>query len=141
MRILVCMLTLVAMGTAATAASASERERRCMAEMIYHEARGESQDGQIAVAEVIMNRVETPGYPSTVCGVVTQKGQFSPMRKISDKLSLKRAEQIALLVMSGQTRDATHGATHFHTPGVKPSWSGRMDRTARIGSHLFYRPR
>lgn len=139
MRILICMLTLCTLGVAATTADASDR--RCLAEMVYLEARGESLKGQEAVAHSIMNRVKSPGYPKTVCGVVSEKGQFAPRRKITDAGSLRRADQVAAAVLSGKAPDVTNGATHFHAAYVKPSWSKRMQRTARIGSHSFYRKR
>lgn len=124
--------------------SASERPRsqseiRCLAEMVYHEARGETTAGQEAVAEVIINRAEHPSYPSNLCSVIRQPGQFAPAKAIREKAAYRKAEQVAERVASGEVSDKTAGATHFHTPRVSPSWSKRFQRTKQIGSHIFYR--
>ncbi|MFM7334619.1 MAG: cell wall hydrolase [Tabrizicola sp.] len=120
---------------------------QCLTEALYFEARGESMDGQIAVAEVILNRVDSPLYPRTVCGVVKQRGgggcQFSYVctgkKKMREKGAADRAGRIARAMLDGAPRVLTAGATHFHTRGVKPSWSKRFARTVAIGDHLFYR--
>lgn len=130
--------------TAPSVSEASERARsnseiRCLAEMVYHEARGESTAGQEAVAEVIINRAEHPSYPSNLCSVVRQKGQFSPHKAIREKAAFRKATDVAERVASGEAADKTSGATHFHTPGVSPSWSRKFERTRQIGSHIFYR--
>jgi spore germination cell wall hydrolase CwlJ-like protein len=119
----------------------------CLTEALYFEARGESLEGQIAVAEVILNRVDSPLYPRTVCGVVKQRGgggcQFSYVchgkTKMREKKAADLAGRIARAMLDGAPRVLTDGATHFHTRGVKPSWSKRFARTAAIGAHLFYR--
>lgn len=124
-----------------------DAEWRCLTEALYFEARGESLEGQIAVAEVILNRVDSPLYPRTVCGVVKQRGgggcQFSYVCQGKVKMREKRAAdlsgRIARAMLDGAPRVLTTGATHFHTRGVKPSWSKRFSRTAAIGAHLFYR--
>lgn len=120
---------------------------QCLTEALYFEARGESLEGQIAVAEVILNRVDSPLYPRTVCGVVKQRGsggcQFSYVcsgkKKLREKAAADLAGRIARAMLDGAPRRLTDGATHFHTRGVKPGWSKRFSRTASIGSHLFYR--
>lgn len=119
----------------------------CLTEALYFEARGESLEGQVAVAEVILNRVDSPLYPRTVCGVVKQRGgggcQFSYVcrgtTKMREKDAADLAGRIARAMLDGAPRLLTDGATHFHTRGVRPSWSKRFARTASIGSHLFYR--
>mgnify|MGYP000863769812 CR=1 FL=1 len=120
----------------------------CLARAIYFEARGEPIKGQAAVAEVIMNRVDSPLFPRTVCGVVNQANsggcQFSYTcdgRKdtISDREAWYVAEQIATAYISGAPRTLTDGATYFHTSGSRPVWSHRFAMTARIGQHYFYR--
>jgi spore germination cell wall hydrolase CwlJ-like protein len=124
-----------------------DAEWKCLTEAVYFEARGESLEGQIAVAEVILNRVDSPLYPRTVCGVVKQRGgggcQFSYVcsgkTKMREKAAADLAGRIARAMLDGAPRILTAGATHFHTRAVKPSWSKRFDRTARIGDHLFYR--
>jgi spore germination cell wall hydrolase CwlJ-like protein len=120
---------------------------QCLTEALYFEARGESLEGQIAVAEVILNRADSPLYPRTVCGVVKQRGsggcQFSYVcsgkTKLREKAAADLAGRIARAMLDGAPRLLTDGATHFHTRGVKPGWSKRFSRTASIGSHLFYR--
>ncbi|WP_137112703.1 cell wall hydrolase [Rhodobacter sp. SY28-1] len=124
-----------------------DAEWQCLTEALYFEARGESLDGQIAVAEVILNRVDSPLYPRTVCGVVKQRGgggcQFSYVctgkKKMREKGAADLSGRIARAMLDGAPRVLTAGATHFHTRGVKPSWSKRFSRTAAIGAHLFYR--
>jgi len=124
-----------------------DAEWQCLTEALYFEARGESLEGQIAVAEVILNRVDSPLYPRSVCGVVKQRGgggcQFSYVctgkKKMREKASADLAGRIARAMLDGAPRVLTDGATHFHTKGVRPSWSKRFSRTASIGSHLFYR--
>lgn len=120
----------------------------CLARAIYFEARGESIKGQAAVAEVVLNRVDSPLFPRTICGVVQQGGsggcQFSFVcdgrsDRIGDRRSWDVAERIASAFISGAPRSLTDGATYFHTPAVRPSWSKRFTRTAQIGSHFFYR--
>lgn len=124
-----------------------DQEWQCLTEALYFEARGESLDGQIAVAEVILNRADSPLYPRTICGVVKQRGgggcQFSYVcngrTKMREKGAANLAGRIARAMLDGAPRVLTDGATHFHTRGVKPSWSKRFAKTAAIGAHLFYR--
>lgn len=131
------------------AAKASPAELTCLAEAIYFEARGESVQGQKAVAEVILNRRDSGQFPSSVCGVVKQGNkngcQFSyncggNSRAIRDKASFLRVKRVAEAALGGAPRNLTGGATYFHTPAVRPSWSRKFTRTTRIGSHIFYRP-
>ncbi|GAB1378852.1 cell wall hydrolase [Pararhodobacter aggregans] len=123
---------------------------QCLAEAIYHEARGEDVYGQFAVAEVILNRVDLPNYPNSVCGVVHQNAehlnacQFSyacngRSREMVEPSARRLANAIAQIMLSGAPRELTDGATHFHTTGVRPRWAQSFHRTAQFGSHLFYR--
>jgi len=125
-------------------------EFRCLAEALYFEARGESVKGQFAVAEVIMNRVDSPRFPSTVCAVVKQGTgrkhacQFSytcdgQPEQIHEPAAWERVSKVAQAVLSGAPRALTKGATFYHTTAVRPSWSRAFTRTAEIGEHLFYR--
>jgi spore germination cell wall hydrolase CwlJ-like protein len=122
----------------------------CLTEALYFEARGETLKGQLAVAEVILNRVDDRRYPDTVCGVVNQGShrrhacQFSfkcDGRKevFTEMRSYDRVGKIARIMLDGRERALTKGATHYHTTQVSPGWARRLTRTARIGSHLFYR--
>lgn len=123
---------------------------QCLKTALYFEARGETLKGQFAVAEVILNRVDSRRYPRSVCGVVQQSGgggcQFSyncdgRADVMRDRQAADRAGRIARLMLDGAPRGLTEGATHFHTRAVSPSWSARFARTASIGAHLFYRQR
>jgi len=126
------------------------RQENCLAQAIYYEARGESQRGQIAVAEVIMNRAKSGYYPNSVCGVVYQGShrstgcQFtftcdgSINHRPRDR-AWDRAQRVATAVMSGYTRPITQGATHYHTLAVNPVWNSGLVETTTIESHVFYR--
>lgn len=120
----------------------------CLARAIYFEARGETIRGQVAVAEVILNRVDSQLYPDDICRVVHQGGsrgcQFSFTcdgfsDRIRERAAYATAGKIARLMLDGAPRTLTDGATHFHTRQVRPGWAHRMPRTASIGAHLFYR--
>lgn len=131
--------------------SYTKRQRDCLAEAIYFEARGEAEKGQIAVAQVVINRVKNPAYPESICKVVYQnenwrnRCQFSfacdgiPERIRSQK-SWKLALRIADDVISGKSYLKDIGsATHYHATYVKPRWRKRMRDRKRIGTHIFYR--
>ncbi len=128
----------------------SEKEFNCMATAIYFEARGESYKGQVAVGQVVLNRVAHRLYPDTICNVVYQNKhkrnacQFSfacdgiPER-IYEMKSWAQAEEIARGVISGELYLPEVGyATHYHANYVKPRWAPRMKRVAKIGHHIFY---
>lgn len=117
-------------------------EQRCMAAAVYWEAKGEPLAGQLAVAEVIRNRVESGRWADSVCGVVKQPRQFSFVRggrwaDPREREAWKTASAIALIAMSESWREVADGATSFHAVYVKPGWSGA--RVAVIGNHVFYR--
>lgn len=122
---------------------------QCLATALYFEARGEGIKGQAAVAEVILNRVDSKKFPQTVCGVVNQSNgrgcQFSftcdgRPERVADRTAWSVAGKIARAMLDGAPRSLTDGATYFHTPAVRPSWSRRFQKTATIGRHIFYRP-
>ncbi|MEM7732036.1 MAG: cell wall hydrolase [Pseudomonadota bacterium] len=123
---------------------------RCLAEALYFEARGESVQGQFAVAEVVMNRVDHAEFPGDVCGVVHQgtgrkyQCQFTYTcdgRKevITERGSFEQVGKIAHLMVEGAPRPLTKGATHYHTRAVNPRWSRIYQRVATIGVHHFYK--
>jgi spore germination cell wall hydrolase CwlJ-like protein len=119
-------------------------EWQCLAQAIYFESRGEPLSGQIAVAEVVLNRVDDRRFPNTVCGVTRQGCQFSYVcdgnsDTMKSALARSRSEKLASLMLAGRPRTLTDGATYFHTRSVRPDWSRRFTRTAAIGHHLFYR--
>lgn len=125
-------------------------ELNCLSQAIYYESRSESFVGQLAVAQVIMNRVRHRAYPDTICGVVYQGAerhtgcQFSfacdgSMDRTPRGRAWRRAELIAQHAFMGFGRDVTRRATHYHTVAVDPHWSNTLVRTRRIGTHIFYR--
>ncbi|WP_431309891.1 cell wall hydrolase [Algicella marina] len=129
---------------------AGDAEWQCLTEALYFEARGETLKGQLAVAEVILNRVDSRNYPGSVCGVISQGSkrlhacQFSfkcdgQPEKFREKKAYERVGKIARLMLEGRERLLTDGATHYHTRHVNPSWARRLTKTADIGVHLFYR--
>jgi spore germination cell wall hydrolase CwlJ-like protein len=123
---------------------------RCLAEALYFEARGETVKGQFAVAEVIMNRVQSARFPGSVCDVIHQgtgkkyQCQFTytcdgNKEVIAEPQAFARVGKVARAVIDGKAPTLTDGATHYHTTAVRPRWSRVYTRTARIGVHLFYR--
>ncbi len=123
---------------------------QCLAQAIYFESRGEPLEGQIAVAEVVLNRVDDRSFPNTVCGVTNQgvgKGracQFSyacdgNSDAMKSPAARERSIKLASLMLAGRPRTVTDGATYFHTRSIKPGWARKMSRTTAIGHHLFYR--
>lgn len=126
-------------------------EWRCLAEALYFEARGETTKGIFAVAEVIINRVDSPRYPDNVCDVVYQgtgerfRCQFTyscdgKKEVINEPRAYSKVGKIARLMLDEKVQvELTEGATHYHTKSVRPSWSKVFDRTTTIGYHHFYR--
>jgi spore germination cell wall hydrolase CwlJ-like protein len=123
---------------------------KCLSEALYFEARGESVKGMFAVAEVIMNRVDSSRYPKSVCGVINQGTgrkygcQFTytcdgKAEVVSEPAAFLRVGKVAKFLVDGAERPLTSGATHYHTKAVNPSWASRFPRTATIGVHHFYR--
>ncbi len=130
-----------------------EKAEKCLANAVYFEARGEPVRGQIAVAQVVMNRVFSGYYPDNVCGVVYQNAnrrnrcQFSfacdrhPDR-VREPEAYDRAEEIARETLDGKLWLADVGkATHYHAYWVRPRWVREMSKLYKIGVHTFYRPR
>lgn len=124
---------------------------RCLTEALYFEARGESIKGQFAVAEVILNRVDSRRFPRSICGVVNQGTgrkfacQFTytcdgRAEKIGNRAVYNRMGRIARVMMDGGARQLVGGATYYHTTAVRPSWSRKFIQTAQIGVHKFYKP-
>ncbi|PTX56373.1 spore germination cell wall hydrolase CwlJ-like protein [Litoreibacter ponti] len=122
---------------------------QCLTEALYFEARGETVKGQIAVAEVILNRVSSPRFPDTVCGVINQGTgrkyacQFTYTcdgnpETIHEPRAYERVGKIARMMLDGAPRTLSGGATFYHTTAVSPSWARKFRRTARHGVHLFY---
>ena len=135
----------------------------CLALNTYHEAKNQSLVGQVATAQVVMNRVEDNRFPNTICEVVKQgptrtswedpkkeypikhRCQFSwycdgKSDVPKNEKAWKKAQDYAYLVLYNRIAiDITEGATHYHATYVKPSWAKTKTRTTRIESHIFYR--
>ena len=123
---------------------------QCLSEALYFEARGETAKGLFAVAEVILNRVDSPRFPGSVCGVVNQGTgkryacQFTYTcdgrpEDIRDQKAWQRVGKVARAMLNGAPRSLTDGALFYHTRSVAPSWSRTFERTASVGVHHFYR--
>ena len=120
-----------------------KEQHKCLAMNIYHEARSESMQGQIAVAQVTLNRVEHDKWPSTICEVVYEPKQFSWTFLLKDHSTTEarawnKAQIIARDVMIGNVEDPTYGAVFYHANYVDPNWAEYVDLTKVIGNHLFY---
>ncbi|MDX1432218.1 MAG: cell wall hydrolase [Gammaproteobacteria bacterium] len=121
-------------------------ELHCLALNIYHEARGESLEGKLAVGRVTINRVRSPRYPDSVCRVVWQRGQFSWTRdgrpdRPYNLAAWEEALRIARIAAELDEDAAVGRATHYHAVYVRPSWARVYRRVRRIGRHVFYEPR
>jgi spore germination cell wall hydrolase CwlJ-like protein len=126
------------------------REGRCLAQAVYFEARSEPESGQAAVAQVVLNRVASGLYPSTICGVVFQNHtwhdacQFSftcdgHSLRINEPEAWRTATRIANDVLNGTTYVAgVGGATHYHANYVRPRWARYLKKMDVIGHHIFY---
>ena len=118
-------------------------ELKCLADNIYFEALTESEAGQIAVANVTMNRVKSKHFPNSVCDVVWEPKQFSwthdgKSDKPSSQKAYKEVYEIAKAVYDGNIVDITEGSTFYHADYVDPSWNKVMTRVAKIDTHIFY---
>ena len=126
------------------------RSIECLTAAIYYEAASESEDGQRAVAQVVLNRVRHPTYPNSVCGVVYQGSerttgcQFSftcdgSLARIPSIAGWARARRIAAAALAGSVYAPVGHSTHYHTTQVLPYWASTLAKTAVIGAHIFYR--
>lgn len=135
------VLALTFIGFTANATTYSDKQLNCLAQNIYHESRGEPYAGQLAVAFVTLNRVEDPNFPSDICKVVYQRGQFSWTNKnarVKEKDAWLKSVTIAKLAtaLHEAGADNTNGALYFDGGGNKVTH--RNNKTARIGKHSFY---
>lgn len=160
---LVGLFSLSLSARTATESFVPTKEQHCMALNIYHEARGENMAGKFAVADVVLNRVESRRYPNDVCGVVYQaelsewwleRGREVPIKGrcqfswYCDGMKDDPMEGDAwaeALIISYQIlkedsyRGLTEGATHYHANYITPPWAPRLHFVGHIGSHIFYR--
>lgn len=128
-------------------------QSRCLAEVLYYEARGEGEAGEKAVAEVVLERTHSRYYPHTICGVVhegaDQPGrscQFSfacdgALERPKDAAAWQRAQTLAAKILAGEVKlhNETGHAIAYHSASVAPYWADDMLMTAQIGNHVFYR--
>lgn len=140
-------------GTRVDAALMRERELQCLAENIYHEARGESLEGQYAIAEVTMNRLRSPHFPKTVCEVVYDTRMDRLRRRLVAHFSWTAFEVktkpagpawdqaigVATTVYDGHNMSVVPGALFYHATYVRPYWASSKRVVAKIGNHIFYR--
>ncbi len=126
------------------------RSQECLAQAIYYEAASETEDGQRAVAQVVLNRVRHSAYPNTVCGVVYQGShlrtgcQFTftcdgSLRRQPSAYAWDRARRIAAEALSGEVYGPVGNSTHYHTTAILPYWAHSLSRAAVVGAHVFYR--
>lgn len=120
-------------------------QMRCLAGAIYFESRGEPLAGQLAVAQVVINRSESSRFPSSYCAVVLQRSQFSfvkngrlPQPRAGSQ-AWKQAKAIARIAHEGRWNSEAGDALYFHAKYVKPGWSRKKVARATISSHVFYR--
>ncbi len=135
--------------TARVSALDRGRALECLTAAIYYEAASESDDGERAVAQVVLNRVRHPAFPATVCGVVYQGSekqscQFSfacdgSMARARSRAGWARALRFAAEALAGQVFGPVGLATHYHTYAVTPSWNRALVMTDAVGAHFFHR--
>jgi spore germination cell wall hydrolase CwlJ-like protein len=122
-----------------------DEETNCLATAVYFEARGESLEGQLAVAHVVMNRAASGRYPSDWCGVVKQPAQFSFVRHgefpyaDTNSDAWKKAEAIAELAAANIVPSVGQDVLWYHADYVAPSWRHSLQEVQQIGAHIFYR--
>jgi hypothetical protein len=135
-----------------TDAEDGARALTCLAQAVYYEAAGEGGDGGRAVAQVVLNRVRHPGFPSTICGVVYEGAdrptgcQFSftcdgSMQRIPIPSLWARSMKIAEEALKGRVFAPVGHATHYHADYVLPYWADSLDKSVQLGRHIFYRLR
>lgn len=125
--------------------SHNRQQVTCLANNIYHEARGEDEQGQLAVGLVTMNRVTQSG--KTVCDIVHERKPGCQFSWTCTKVAIKEQEAYnnivakSMQIIRGDVKDFTNGATFYHATYVKPFWSKHKDfkRVARVGRHIFYK--
>ncbi len=128
---------------------AFEEETHCLAQAVYFEARSEPLEGQLAVAQVVLNRVKSPLWPDSICAVVFQNEhrrhgcQFSfACDGLSDNptnmKAWNRAKMVSLVVLENLWQDMTDESTHYHADYVAPYWKDHMYPTVQYGRHHFY---
>jgi N-acetylmuramoyl-L-alanine amidase len=127
------------------AGGALDEQGNCLATAVYFEARGESVEGQLAVARVVMNRAASDRYPPDWCGVVKQPAQFSFVRHgqfpwiDTSSAAWARAQGVARLAMANVVPSVGSDVLWYHADYVAPSWGHHLNIVEKIGAHIFYR--
>ncbi|HZF93298.1 MAG TPA: cell wall hydrolase [Allosphingosinicella sp.] len=130
---------------AAARVETDDQEQDCLASAVYFEARGEQLQGQLAVADVVLNRTASPKYPDTICEVVEQPWQFSfvnatgriPEANRSSE-AWRNAVAIARIAQADSAQAVDTDVLWYHADYVSPSWGRRLARQDKIGLHIFY---
>ena len=128
----------------------SSKQMSCLAEALYFEARGEPITGQLAVGEVILNRVEDSRYPGSICKVINQGTgrrfacQFTytcdgKLETVHERKAYEMALKLSKILTTTHDRKLTKGSTHYHSNYVNPKWSTKFERVAKYGRHIFYK--
>ena len=123
----------------------STAEQDCLASAVYFEARGEQIEGQLAVAEVVLNRVASKKYPDTICEVVEQPWQFSFVNATGsipeanrESKAWKKAVAISTIALNKLAEEVSEDVLWYHADYVSPSWGKAFDREKKVGVHIFY---
>jgi hypothetical protein len=122
----------------------SDSEQECLAGAVYFEARSEPLEGQLAVADVVLNRTRSGRYPTTICAVVTQKAQFSFIRNgrfpqaDRDSDAWRKAVAISRIAKEKLASQVPSDVLWYHATYVSPSWGRRLKKVNQIGLHVFY---
>ena len=124
---------------------ALDAEATCLATAVYFESMGEPLEGQLAVAQVVINRAKSGRYPTSLCGVVKQKAQFSFVRSgqfpriDAGCEAWRKAQAIARIATASMAKVLPTDVLWYHADYVAPSWGRRLARVDKIGAHIFYR--
>lgn len=155
-------LLIAALASGGLAREEVHQDVSCLALNIYHEARGQSIAGQIAVGQVTLNRVKDNRFPNTICEVVMQgphraswkgTGEMIPVRhrcqfswycdgksdKIKQRKAYNQIVSLSQILIDQDMIDITSGATHYHAYYVSPAWARSKKRTTKIEDHIFYK--
>jgi spore germination cell wall hydrolase CwlJ-like protein len=129
-------------------ANINKEQAYCLAQNIFFEARNEPLEGQLLVAEVTLNRVDSKSYPDNICNVVWQRKQFSwthdgkhddPTRmNYLDRVAWKQIQKAAVQILNDDSVLPGTTSTHYHADYVKPYWTKDMNYLGKVGTHLFY---
>jgi N-acetylmuramoyl-L-alanine amidase len=138
----------IVLGYPSSANHIERSEAYCLAQVIYFEARGEPVEGQIAVAQVTLNRQASKLFPNTVCAVVYQTKPVcqyswycnSKSNNLPANKAASNAKALANKLLTNKLTDITRGALFFHASSINPRWH-KLEKTVEIGNHIFYRRR